>query len=48
MGKLSLHASWFIFDGIIIKVAANQDKHKSLVEFDFGPNQITRFGVTCP
>ena len=33
----------FIFDQLIIKVASNQDRHKSLVEFDFGPNQITHF-----
>ena len=48
MGKWCLHASLFIFDPIIIKVAGNQDRHKSLVKFDFGPNQITHFGVTCP
>ena len=36
MGKWCLHASSFIFDRIIVKVAGNQDKHKSLVEFDFG------------
>ena len=46
--KCCLHASSFIFDRIIIKVAGNQDRHKSLVEFDFGPNQTTYFGVTCP
>ena len=48
MGKLCLHASLFIFDRIIIKVAGNQDRHKSSVKFDFGPNQTTHFGVTCP
>ena len=48
MGKWCLHASLLIFDRIIIKVAGNQDRHKSSVEFDFGPNQTTRFGVTCP
>ena len=37
MGKCFLHASSFIFDQIIIKVAGNQDRHKSLDEFDFGP-----------
>ena len=36
------------FYQIIIKVASNQDRHKSLVKFDFGPNQTTYFGVTCP
>ena len=37
MGKCSLHASSFIFDRIIVKVAGNQDRHKSSDEFDFGP-----------
>ena len=48
MGKWCLHASSFIFDRIIIKVAANQDRHKSSVKFDFGPNPTTHFGVTYP
>ena len=48
MGKWCLHASLFIFDCIIIKVAGNQDRHKSLIVFDFGLNQTTYFGVTCP
>ena len=48
MGKWCLHASSFIFDRISIKVAGNQDRHKSLDEFDFGPEQTTHFGVTYP
>ena len=48
MGKWCLHASTFFFDRIIIKVAGNQDRHKSSVEFVLGPNQTTHFGVTCP
>ena len=48
MGKWCLHASVFIFNRIIIKVAVNQDRHKSLVKFDFGPNRTSHFGVTCP
>ena len=48
MGKWCFHSSSFIFDQIIIKVAGNQDRHKSLVEFDFWPNQTTHFGVACP
>ena len=48
MRKWCLHGSSFIFDRIIIKAAGSQDRHKSLVEFDFGPNQTTHFGVTCP
>ena len=48
IGKWCLHHISFTFDRIIIKVAGNQDRHKSSVEFDFGPNQTTHFGVTCP
>ena len=48
MGKWCLHASSFIFDWIITKVAVNQDRHKGSDEFDFGPDQTTHFGVTCP
>ena len=48
MGKCCLHASSFIFYRIIIKVAGNQDRHKSSDKFDFGPDQTTHFGVTCP
>ena len=40
MGKWCLHASSFIFDRIIIKVAVNQDRHKSSDEFDFGPDEL--------
>ena len=46
--KSCLHATSFIFVQIIIKVAGNQDRHKSLDKFDFGPDQTTHFGVTCP
>ena len=48
MGKCCLHASSLIFHRIIIKVADNQDRHKSSDEFDFGSGQTTHFGVTCP
>ena len=48
MGKSCLHASLFIFDRIIIKVAGNQDRHKSSHEFDFGPDQTTPFGSYLP
>ena len=48
MGKWCLHASSFIFDQIIIKVAGNQDRHKSSDKFDFGPEQTIHFGVICP
>ena len=36
MGKWCLRASSFIFDQIIIKVAGNQDRHKSSDQFNFG------------
>ena len=39
MGKCCLHASSFIFERIIIKVAGNQDRHKRSDEFDFRPDQ---------
>ena len=48
MGEWCLHASSLIFDRIIIKVAGNQNRHRSSVEFDFGPKQTTHFLVTCP
>ena len=48
MGKCCLHASSFIFDRIIVKIAGNQNRHKSSVKFDFGLNQTYHFGVTCP
>ena len=48
MGKSWLIASSFSFDRNIIKVAGNQDRHESSIEFDFGPNQTTHFGVICP
>ena len=47
MGKCYLRVSSFTFDQIIIKVAGNQDRHKSSDMFDFGPDQTTHFGVTC-
>ena len=31
-----------------IRVAGYQDRHKNLDEFDFGLDQTTHFGVTCP
>ena len=37
MGKWCLHASSFIFDGIFIKVAGNQDTHKGSDVFKTGP-----------
>ena len=45
MGKWCLRASSFIFDRIIIKVAGNQDRHKSSDKFDFGQDQTTHFEI---
>ena len=42
------HASSFIFDRTVIKVADNQDRHKSSAEFDVRSDQTTHSGVTCP
>ena len=39
MWKCCFHASLFIFDGFIIKLAGNQNRQKSSDEFDFGPDQ---------
>ena len=36
MGKCFLHAGSFIFDRIIIKVAGNQERHKSSYELILG------------
>ena len=47
IGKWRLHASSFIFDRIIIKVAGIQDRNKNSDQFDFGPDQTTHCGVTC-
>ena len=47
MGKWCHHASSFIFYQIIIKVADTQDRHKSLAELNFAPNQTIHFGFTC-
>ena len=38
----------FMFDWIIIKVAGNQERHKSSVEFDFGLNRWAQVSDRCP
>ena len=48
MGKWCLQASSFIFDQIFVKLAGNQDRHKISDEFEFRPDRISHFGVTCP
>ena len=48
MGKWCLKASSFIFYRIFVKLAGNQDRHKISDEFEFRPDRISHFGVTCP
>ena len=48
MGKWCLQASSFIFDRIFVKLTGKQDRHKILDEFEFRPDRISYFGVTCP
>ena len=47
MGKWCLQAGSFIFYQIFIKLAGNQDRHKISEEFEFRPDRISHFGVTC-
>ena len=46
MGKWCLQASSFIFDRIFVKLAGNQDRHKSSIKFEFRPDRIGHFRVT--
>ena len=48
MGKWCLLTSSFIFDRIFVKLARNQDRHEFSQEFEFRPDRISHFGVTCP
>ena len=48
MGKCCLQASSFIFYRIFVKLAGNQDRHKILDQFEFRPDRISHFWVTCP
>ena len=48
MGIWCLQASSFIFDRIFVKLAGNQDRYKISDEFEFRPDRISHFGVTCP
>ena len=36
------------FDWIFVKLAGNEDRHRSSNEFEFGPDRIIHFGVICP
>ena len=48
MGKWCLQARSFIFYWIFVKLAGNQDRHKISDDFEFQPDRISHFGVTCP
>ena len=47
MEKWCPQSTLFIFDRIFIKLAGNQDWHKISDEFEFRPDRISHFGVTC-
>ena len=36
------------YNWIFVKIAGNEDRHKSSNEFEFGPDRIIHFGVICP
>ena len=36
------------FDWIFVKLAGNEDRHKSSDKFEFGPDRIIHFGVIRP
>ena len=36
------------FDWIFVKLAGNEDRHKSSNEFEFGPDRIIHIGVIRP
>ena len=36
------------FDWVFVKLAGNEDRHKSSKKFEFGSDLIIHFGVICP
>ena len=46
--KICLQLFSVTFDWIFVKLAGNEDKHKSSNEFEFGPDRIIHFGVIRP
>ena len=36
------------FDWVFVKLAGNEDRHKSWNKFEFGSDRIIHFGVICP
>ena len=36
------------FDWVFVKLAGNEDRHKSSNKFEFGSGRIIHFGVICP
>ena len=47
-GKRCLHLFSVVFDPILLVLAGNEDMHKISDEFEFGPDQTTDHGVSCP
>ena len=48
MRKRCLQASSFIFYRIFVKLPCNQDMNKNIYEFEFRPDRVSHFAVTCP
>ena len=54
LGALEQWKKWCLwlfsvtFDWIFVKLAGNEDRHKSSNEFEFGPDRIIHFGIIRP
>ena len=46
--KWCLHFFSVTFDWVFVKLAGNEDRHKSSNKFEFGSDRIIQFGVICP
>ena len=47
-GERSLPFGLLVFDPILFILAGNEDMHKISDEFEFWPDRITDYGVSCP
>ena len=48
MGKMVFPLFLCCFDWILLILSCNKNKHLSLDEFEFPPDQTTDYGVSCP
>ena len=48
MGKITSSHFLGFFYQILFILASNEDRHKSLDEFEFRPDPTTDYGVSCP